>query len=175
MTEHRKATRRYLFYRAYAAVALVAWNAVGIYGFARNEDPRLLLPLIPFMLPALFLVFNLMAFKFQFSVFGSQERTPPPSSEPIESSRYTSGMVGLLHATSPFFSWFVYREGLAFNALGIGTGYVPIADIRETKRRLFGGVTVTHESSEVRSPLVIPSRALHEALLQVLSRPIGPS
>jgi hypothetical protein len=170
-----KTTRRYIFYRAYAIVAILAWNVVGIYGFVRNQDPRLLLPLIPFVLPALFLGFNLMAFKFSFSVFGSQERTRPPTCEPLESARYTSGIVGILHATAPFFSWFVYREGLAFKALGIGTGFIPAVHIRGTKRRLFGGVTVSHDSPEVRSPLVIPSKALHQALIQVLARPTSPS
>jgi hypothetical protein len=62
----RKPNRRYLLYRAYCGVALVAWNVVGFYGFVHDQDPRLIVPLIPVVVPAIFLAFNLMAFKFSF-------------------------------------------------------------------------------------------------------------
>jgi hypothetical protein len=153
----------------------VAWNVVGIYGFVRDGDPRLIVPLIPVVLPAIFLVFNLMAFKLQFSVFGALQRTSFPEGEPLQSSRGTSGMIGLLHATAPFFSWHIFREGLAFNALGVGKGFIPTRYIQRTQKRFFGGFTVWHESPEVRSPLVIPSSSLHQALQQLLGGATQPS
>jgi len=156
-------------------VVLVAWNVVGIYGFVHEGDPRLIVPLIPVVVPAIFLVFNLMAFKFSFSVFGPLQRTPFPLDEPLQSSRATSGAIGLLQATAPFFSWHIFREGLGFNALGIGKGFIPTRYIQRTQKRWFGGFTVWHASPEVRSPLVIPSKSLHQALEQLLGGASHPS
>ncbi len=110
----QKPDRRYLWYRGFAAVIVVAWNAVGLWAWGKEDREPYFAMLVPLMLPALFMVFNLMAFKFRYSVFGPLERTPAPSEPVLEQVSATSGMIGLLHATWPFFSWELYPSGLAF-------------------------------------------------------------
>jgi len=95
----RELGKKHLWYRAYAAVVLLAWNAFGLWAWGREGREQYVLFLLPFMIPALFMVFNLMAFRFPYSVFGTLERTPPPSEPILESVSSTSGMIGLLHAT----------------------------------------------------------------------------
>jgi len=150
-------------------------RSAGIYGFAHDRDPGILVPLIPVVLPAIFLVFNLMAFKFPFSVFGPLQRTPFPPDQPLQSARATGGAIGLLRASAPFFSWHIFRQGLGFSSFGIGKGFIPTQYIQRTQKRWFGGFTVWHVSPEVRSPLVIPSASLHQALQQLLGGPSHPS
>lgn len=103
-----KRHRRYLAYRAYAIAAIGAWWAAGIAHFVWHVATWMELLLIPLFMPAFFLIFNLAAFKAGFSVFGRYQRTPPPASLPLTSARPTSGSVGLLTATAPFFTWHLH-------------------------------------------------------------------
>ncbi|HEY44511.1 MAG TPA: hypothetical protein G4O11_11075 [Anaerolineae bacterium] len=162
----RKRHRRYLFYRAYCVTFALGWNVVGIWQFVVMQNPPVvLLVLLPFVIPALFMLFNLMAWRFAFSVFGAYERSQAPAEPPLEQLRATSGAIGLLFGTSPFFTWTLYEGGIGVSVLGIGAGYVPLdrfVEVRISRR----GCTIRHNSSEVRSPLDLPpgklSRHLNE-------------
>jgi hypothetical protein len=159
MNARAKDNRRYLFYRAYTVLVILAWNVVIGRHFFKREPPGIdVLALVPLFLPALFLVFNLMAFRLPFSAFGAYERTPLPITSPLIEKRFTSGVVGLLNATSPFYSWYLYADGIGFHIFGVGRGFVPLAAVKSSQPAFMGGVTITHDSPEVRSPLRIPSR-----------------
>jgi hypothetical protein len=173
----RKPNRRYLFYRAFCATTLAAWLAVGIYtifafmyyGF---EEPAVygmfvLVGLVPFLVPAIILFDNLTVFKFPFSVFGPFQRTPFPEGEPLLSVS-SGGVEGLL-SDGAHFTWHVFPEGIGFNgSSGVGEGFIPVGYIRRTEKRLLGGVTVWHDSPEVRSPLIITSTAVRQILQERL-------
>jgi hypothetical protein len=171
-----KQSARYIGYRIFAAAVLVAWSGALLAAVTRNSAPTLVLFLLPLMLPALFMVFNLMAFKFSYSVFGPFERSGPPSEEPLEETGSGSGMVGLLHASWPFFSWTLYPSGLGFDIRGIGSGFVPFDEVDKIKKGIFGSLWIRHHSAEVRSPLVIGRGRLTRRMAELAeSAPEGPS
>ena len=161
-----KTHRRYLFYRAYCVTFGLAWHVAVIWQFVvMQEPPFVFLALVPFVIPVAFMVGNLMAFPFSFSVFGPLERSAAPHQLPLQRIRATSGGVGLLFGTFPFFTWKLYQGGIGFSALGIGAGYVPLDKLVEVKSSLLG-CTIRHNCAEVRSPLNLPrgklSRHLNE-------------
>ncbi len=168
-----KPDRRYLWYRGFAAVVLVAWNAVGLWAWGKDDREPYFLMLIPLMVPALFMVFNLMAFKFRYSVFGPLERSEPPSEPVVEQVSTTSGMVGLLNATWPFFSWDLYPSGLGFCIRLVGCGFIPLESIRKVRVGFFGGGRIWHQSPEVRSPVLVRSGRITERLMEMLGAAPG--
>jgi len=169
----QKPDRKYLWYRAYALAVLLAWNVVGIWAWGRDGREEYLFVLIPFMLPALFMVFNLMAFKFRYSVFGPLERTPVPSEPVLEEASSTSGMVGLLHATWPFFSWELYPSGLGFCVRLVGSGFIPLGSIEKIKKGLLGSGRIWHSSPEIRSPVLVSHGRVTERLMEILGAAPG--
>jgi len=113
------------------------------------------------------MAFNLLVFRFPYSVFGTIERTAPPDERPLDQAKATRGWIGWFGALSPFFSWRLYRSGLGFSILGVGTGFVPLEDMTEFRKAPLGGGVVRHTCQEVRSPLWIPSRRLFEHLQEL--------
>ena len=170
-----KATRSYIGYRAFCVVGVLTWWAVCILDGLSGEQTHYSLWALPVALPAIFLVFNLMAFRFPYSIFGRLERTSAPSEEPIAIARASSGQVGLLTATSPFFTWRLYRSGISFAVLGVGSGFVSISQITRTKKRFFGGCAVWHSSPEIRSPIAIPSSEIYAQLVPMLGGGTSPA
>ena len=164
-----------MFYRVFCVVTIAAWNGVGLYSLSHDRSPAPMLWLLPVLVPALFLSFSLGAFRFPFSAFGRYVRTPLPTSQPLVIDRRSSGIVGHMSATVPFVSWFLFAEGIGFSVLGVGDGFIPLHLIRRTADRTFYGFTVWHDSPEVRSPVVLPSKRLRAALLaQLAARPGAP-
>jgi hypothetical protein len=67
MTQTRlKDDKRYLFYRAYCLTFAILWNAVGLWEFSHaasnQKSPEYMLYLIPFVIPALYMVFSWAVF-----------------------------------------------------------------------------------------------------------------
>ena len=158
----RKTHRRYLFYRAYCIIFALAWNAGIIWMIiltGQGDPPAVFLVLVPLVIPAIFMLFNLMAFPFAFSIFGPLERSQPPPETPLLQARARAGGIGWLFGSMPFFTWRLYPGGIGFSAFLIGTGYVPFDKVVEVKtsRR---GCTIRHTSAEVRSPINIPRSRL---------------
>jgi len=153
-----KRHRRYLFYRAYCVTFGLAWN-VGIIWIimstVQGDPPALFLVLVPLVIPAIFMLFNLMAFRFLFSIFGPLERSQAPRQPPLLQARARPGAIGLFFGWGPFFTWRLYQGGIGFTAFPIGRGYVPfdkIVEVRTSRR----GCMIRHTSVEVRSPINIP-------------------
>jgi len=168
-----KPGRKYLWYRAYALVVLVAWNAVGLWAWGKEDRMQYALMLMPLMLPALFMVFNLMAFKFRYSIFGPLERMPSPSEPVLEEVSATSGMIGLLHATWPFFRWELYPSGLGFCVHLVGCGFIPLGSIEKIKKGFLGGGRIWHRSPEIRSPVLVSDGRVTERLMEILGAAPG--
>lgn len=164
----RKSGKRHLWYRAYAVVVLLAWNAVGFWAWGRDDREKYVLFLLPLLIPALFMLFNLMAFRFPYSVFGTRERTLPPPEPILESVSSTSGMIGLLNATWPFFSWDLYPSGLAFCVRFVGCGFIPLAAVEKVKKGFLGSCRVWHHSVEVRSPVLVSDGRVTDRLLELM-------
>jgi hypothetical protein len=162
-TTRRKPNSRYLLYRVYCVAALVIWNAVGLRDVVSGGHGESLGPFIPMMLPALFMVFNLMVFRFPYSVFGQLERSKAPTEQEIAVSRFTSGSVGGFPATAPFFTWKLHSSGIAFSILAVGTGFVPFAQVKAVEDGWLG-FKVLIESAEVRGPLSFASRTFYDAV-----------
>ena len=114
---HKK-HRRYLFYRIYCIIVIIVWNVVGLYDFS-NESPENyfsteILILILFVIPAMFMIFNLMVFRFPYSIFGKLERRKHHTRNYYDSSTLTGGSINLFWASFPFFSWYLYSDGIGF-------------------------------------------------------------
>ena len=165
--------RPYWFNRIYLVVSVVAWLGIGgrsillfLTSFPSEPNPPWEpFALIPFVLPAFWLGSSARAFRLRYSALGPDARSPLPPDPPVLRARYTGGGVGRFYATLPFVSWMVYREGVGFRIFGLGHGFVPFSDIARSERRLLRGYKVEHTNSEVRSPLLIPSANLLEAIM----------
>ncbi len=163
-----KPHRRYLFYRAYAAVAFVGWN-VSALAFGAFGKPSASLELLAaaLLLPPIRLFLNWAAYPFAYSAFGHLLPTSPPDEPALATSRW-GGRVGLLSANAPL-TFRVLPSGLVVETMG-GRAFVPReAFARLTARRFFGGGRLEHLSPEVRSPIEIPSREAFDALVRVAS------
>jgi hypothetical protein len=157
----------YLFYRSYCFVALIAWNAYGVCEFFSDSiEFKPFSPLELTIIPAIYMVFSLLAFRFNYSVFGQFKRTPWPQEEPLCRARLTCGRVALMSATVPFFNWYAFPSGLGFTIMGVGRGFVPYDCITEVKKGSFfsAGSKITHSWPEVRSPLVMPYRRMYDVV-----------
>jgi len=164
---HKK-HRRYLLYRIYCIIVIIVWNVVGLYDFS-NESPEKffsteILILIPFVIPAMFMIFNLMVFRFPYSIFGKLERQKRPARNHINASTLTGGSIGWFWASFPFFSWYLYSDGIGFYIIGVGKGFVHFKDIEDLKVGFILGYTVNHKSNEVRSPMVLSSKKFFEQI-----------
>ncbi len=149
---------------------MVLWNAVGLWEFVTMDaGPPTYLPwLVPVVIPALFMVFSVLAFPFRYSVFGAYRRTSHPQEIPVLVKRDLWGRIAWLHATIPFFSWFVYPSGLGVRLLGVGSAFIPVEHIKRVWRAGLLGWTVHHDWPEIRSPLVVPVRAITEKMREVV-------
>lgn len=168
-----KASKHYIFYRIYVVVAILAWNFVGFWVFTRalrtSGPPVVMLFLVPIAIPAVFMCFNLAAFKFDYSMFGTLERTTSSNDPILEEVRYTGGGIAWLSATAPFLTWRVHPNGLSFHMLGVGSGYVDYSQVTGIKPQS-SGCRISHSSSEVRSPLYIYDKKLCVTLSQQMAQ-----
>ena len=162
MDEYKK-NNWYLLWRVYVVAAVIAWNVVGFSSFGDRGSPSVFL-LFPPVAPAIFMLFNLGAFRWPYSIFGPFVRTKAPA-EPVQiEARGGGGRVGLVSASVPLIAWRVYKSGIGFRMLGTGEGFVSFRDVERVKSRAFGGCKVWHHSSQVRSPLIIFGGAICGAL-----------
>jgi hypothetical protein len=173
-----KQHKRYLFYRVYCLGAIIAWNATALlWGCSQSLTHRFtqsylreglpLLMMIPITLPALFLLSNLRAFPFEFSVFGPCERTPLPKEEPILKQSWLGGRVGWAYGG---ITWSIYTSGIGVSILGAGKAFVPVEHIAELRPSFLSGYILRHNSPELRNPVTLPSYELVEALQSLMSK-----
>jgi hypothetical protein len=160
--------RPYWFFRIYTAAVGLIWNIDGFTSIATGRAPRLMFFMFPLIIPAIFMLLSAGAFRFPYSAFGPEARTPWPPGPPKEEVKRTGGRVGWASATVPFVMWAVFPEGLAFSIFGIGAGFVFASEMREVKSKLFG-CRITHASREVRSPMYVPSRRICRAIDEIRS------
>lgn len=172
-----KRHKRYLFYRVYCLGTIVTWNATALLwgcsqsatrGYTQNylKEGLPLLLMIPITLPALFLLSNLRAFPFQFSVFGPYERTPLPNEEPILKQSWLGGRVGWAYGG---IAWKVYTSGIGVSILGAGKAFIPVEHIVGLHPG-FWGYILQHNSLELRNPVIIPTHEVFEAAQNIMSR-----
>lgn len=169
-----KTHKRYIVYRAYCIVMVIVWNAIGLWefteGISKKTAPQYIPLLIPFMLPALFMVFSWAVFPWDYSIFGRYERTPFPSGEPILKYRSSWGKISWFHASIPFFTWSVYTSGLCIAIFGVGKVFIPVENIVELKSGFIRGYKLRHNCPELRNPVTLPNKRVFEAIQDILKR-----
>lgn len=146
-----KSRKHYIFYRIYVVVTVLAWNVVGLWELARaGTGPQVLIWfLIPIVIPAIFICFNLAAFKFDYSIFGTLERTTAANDPILQEARYNGGGIAWLLATAPLLTWRVHANGLSFHMFGVGGGYVDYWQVKRIESHSSSGCKISHSSSEV--------------------------
>lgn len=161
--------RPYLFYRICCLAAFAVSSDLGIVVRADDIPPGWVeVPLLLLTLPAIWMVFSLLAFRWDYSVFGKEPRTAAPFGGPISDS-VSGGIVGWLVASWPFFTWSVYQAGVGLSIWGCGDAFLPVSSIARFQRRTWRGCTIWHGSPEVRSPIVIRSNRVATDLERLLS------
>lgn len=166
----RKPPWSYLFFRCYCLAALLFWNGFGIWELLYALETDRLHPWFPYVaplvIPAIFMCFSLLAFRFKYSVFGEFRRTSWPEEKSVCSARFTGGRVCLMSATVPFFNWHAFPSGLGFSIVGVGKGFIPYGHVTSIKEPSFlsPGFKITHTWPEVRSPVVLSSRKVCEVV-----------
>ena len=113
--------------------------------------------------PTVFMLLNLAAFPFDYSVFGRYRRTPPPEDEPL-AEEDCGAQVG------SFRGWCVaslYTTGLGLRLPPYGPAFLPFAHIVAVERGWFR-TTLHHTWPEIRTPISLP-RGLYERFQATLS------
>jgi membrane protease YdiL (CAAX protease family) len=160
-------SRPFWFYRIYCLVIIAFWNITIISSvFTKTKLKNELFYLIPLLIPAIVLILSAAVFKLPYSAFGRLERTKAPYGNIIEKSA-CGGEIGYFRGSIPFISWFVYTEGIGFSVIGVGSGFIPFSLVRSVKKHRFAGCTIEHDSPEVRSPLIIPSSRISDAIAKL--------
>lgn len=170
-----KMHKNYIFYRLYGILAILVWNAACLWEFTRgfpHGPPKYIFMVLPIMLPAMFMGFNLSVFPLKFSVFGPYERTSFPNEPSIIEKRASSGRISWFHASIPFFTWIVFPSGLGIKIFGVGSGFIPVEQMTQLQQKFLQGYELKHNSAEIRSPIVLPSKDIFEAV-QVIMRRYG--
>ena len=166
-TPVEKKSKRYLFNFVYCVVVVAIWNYVGIFvlAFEKNNNDLDYIPFImmPFVIPAIFMVFNLAVFPFKYGCFGKYERTPSPNEKPIYAIASTSGRIGIFQGTMPFFSYKVFSSGFEISILGVGKAFIFFHDFKEIKGG-FLGYKIKHKSPEVRNTIALPNKEIFEVV-----------
>lgn len=170
MQERIKSHKRYIFYRVYCIIAIAVWNIVGFWMMFHKMTPQYILPMIPLILPAIFLVFDFAISPFKFSVFGMYEKTSFPQEGPLFTQKYSWGQIGWFHASIPFFSWYVFPSGLGISIVGSGKTFIQIDNIVAVRKYFLQGYKLTHNSPELRNPVILPTKRVFEALQDVAQR-----
>ena len=144
-------------------LAVVAWNWVGIQGFLSGGPPGIsMLVLVPVVVPALFMCFNLAAFPFRYSVFGPLVRSKAPDINPLKSFQGSWGRIGWCHASVPFVKYAIYSEGLAISIRGVGAAFLPMTLIESCESGFLRGNRLGHRSPEIRNPISVPRGVFNE-------------
>jgi len=145
---------------------LALWIVVGLLDLYKQRTPPYFLLLVPFVVPALFMGFNLGVFPWRYSCFGSSSGTPFPHEEPLVIRRFSGGVIALFQCSAPLITWYVFESGFGFHIWGIGKGYVPFDTVTNVKRTMTGCCKVSHRCPEVRSPIIIPRGIVSEAVFE---------
>jgi hypothetical protein len=159
---------QYMFYRVYCLSCILIWNVVGIWAFRqqlRQEESSFsdfLILLLPFVLPALFMVFNLFAFPFKYSAFGKYRRTSPPPEIPVFTARANGSRIGWVQL---FFTVKLYSSGPGLFIWGVGKAFIPYEDIVDIEKTLFGRYRLRHTNPEVRNPIIFSDKKLYQQLV----------
>lgn len=164
-----KSKLRYIATRWYCGLMLPVWWAATIVNWGRRDAPHGILLLTALVIPVMLMANNLLAFRFDYSVFGRFEATLPPAQEPIarDIPLGLGGRVGLLSLTWPFLRWSAFPSGVAFSIFGTFTGFVPFDSVSSMERTLFYGLRIRHRCVEVRSPLRLPATSVVQAILEL--------
>ncbi len=185
MERRLKHHKRYLFYRIYTPVVWVSFCIFVIFWWisvATNKEPSASQMiafgiLFPCFGAAVFMIMNLFVFPPEFGIFGTLERDHFPSEQPILKITGSWGIVGLLRATTPFFSWRVYPSGLGISILGIGKVFVPKQQIKRLSKQkglsfFTARYKLLHNSPELYNPVYFGDSKLFEALRVLLPQEI---
>jgi hypothetical protein len=155
VTERRtqKVVEHYLYRMAFGLL-LPFSQVVIIRGMLLETlgPPWLFLSALVALLLSLGMWFNLKMFPWRYSVFGPLQRTPPPSSTPIESheaigTRFSNKLSIALA------KWSFFPGGAEISTIG-GRVWLPresVTDVQSQSRRL----VIFHSCCEVRSPITV--------------------
>lgn len=154
--------------RVYFFITLSLWFAVPLIGLGYLKELKWTLLglaiLFPFIVPTLSMTLSLFAFRFDYSSLGSKTRTEWPDEPMLYEENATSGSVGTLRGSAPFFSFCIFESGLGMSIFLGGKGFIKKEEIVNVKKSLFS-CTVQHNSKEVRSPIKLHSKKLYEHIL----------
>jgi hypothetical protein len=169
-----KSPRRYRFARAFAAIGLMLFYAsvgLGIYASIQKHDVWSAVCILCGLVvgtPTVFMILNLAAFPFDYSVFGRNHRTLPPEDEPL-AEEDCGAQVG------SFRGWCVaslYRTGLGLRLPPYGPAFLRFAHIAAVERGSFR-MTLHHTWPEIRTPILLP-RGLYERFQATLNAAAKP-
>jgi hypothetical protein len=156
-----KVHRRYLFYRFYFSIALLVWFVFIPYEaiIIASKNNRYwvsdeLVFLIPFVVPALYMLMDVGLFRFPYSILGKYMRTPIPGESRLYSKQEGFAAYGL------------YPSGLSISLpFGI-RGFLPFELISGIEPEAIRGYrySIRHSSPEFREPIRVRSLELIAAL-----------
>ncbi len=117
--------------------------------------------LTPFCVVSALFTLNTAAFSFAHGALGKFGRSTAPDESPVLTFRGSWGRIGQLKLGITWVSWYVYPTGLGLKIELLGSAFLPFQCIHTAEPRRVGlsrGVALSHNSPEIGSPVVVPSR-----------------
>ncbi len=164
-----KGHHRYLAYRVFCCMTVIAFitTALGV-AYADWQGLLMAYAILPTFV-GLMMCLNLATFHFDFSIFGPLRRTAMPKEKPL-ARQGGDGSVGWYQVKGPMFTWIVFPAGVAFRGL-TGDGFIPWQRVKRVKRVKWlwvSDIKIEHDSSEVRSPVVMGAAGLWHTIRTAL-------
>ena len=169
--EKLKPNNRYLYYRVYFVVTVLVSNSVSLWCVFNKQPIKYFLYLAPVDIPSLIMLFNLMIFRWKYSLFGTNERTPFPEKPPLYKKTIFFGRISWFSFRGlPFFTIHIFDSGIGVYFIGGAKGYIPKEDIMSVDKQSFYGYRLIHKSPELRTPIMFSNREVFEKILTIIKQ-----
>ena len=156
------------------AVAPFAGIALYLLSVQVEGDALFLLPLVAVVLliPSVWMVNNLIAFPWNYSVFGWHRRTRPPDEVPYL-SKICPAWPGYIGGPLNFVRLQVFPTGLAVSLPALGKAFIPLehfARLQQRRRTIIPlhAFKLYHTCPEIRSPLRFSSAKVFDVLVRLM-------
>ena len=161
---------QYLYYRIYCVAAV----PVFLWAFLPNSGYAFLI-VIPF-LPALIMILNLTVFPLKYSILGPNMRTPFPQENQILVQTNSWGGIDGMGAFGGFgarqnmslaMTMYIFSSGVGISFFGNNKVFIPKENICSLESNGLMGYKLTHNSPELRNPVVFSSKEIYEKMQAV--------